>query len=342
MEKQNVGIKKAQKELNEKEFTRRVLTTLAEDKRTPVDIFSSEFSKVENAELVFTNVTADTNVSYSCTVGYDRKEEYEEWDKSVSRYVKKTRTVTDWKPFNGVQQAEISIFISGEGEENCKRYPINEHEDWETNAKYCSYSVKHYLTESDLSEEEKVKYSNVSNETISSAKNKCVNECFHTVKFPGDRQKDKHYTGTANITNIENHIMPVYKLKYKYQDKEYLACSFSCGEEFNQGKKNKGVQIDVPSAVSDVRKQAMKGAKWLMILSVIPLAGLILLGIFGMLALPLAIGIALGGCVVMNLLGIVIFSIKKSKIYKRQKEIKLEQLQEYLRKNGLNKPMETM
>lgn len=92
MQTSEVDVMKAKTEYDKKEFMRRVLTALANDKTTPTDIFSSTFGEVVEDFPEFLEVTADTEVNYSVDIGYDSKI-------TGSNGVKET--VTTWKPLHG-------------------------------------------------------------------------------------------------------------------------------------------------------------------------------------------------------------------------------------------------
>lgn len=75
----------------------------------PVSIDSIEFSEVYESTYQILGQTSDYEFTYSAEIGYDRQEQYideervydKDLQKTITRNVVKTRTVTDWQPYNG-------------------------------------------------------------------------------------------------------------------------------------------------------------------------------------------------------------------------------------------------
>lgn len=110
---------KPQKEFNEKEFMKKIISEMAYNDDYPADIFDLKLNKVE---LKFRNVLAVTekvHISYQGSIGYKREEEYwdkeKKWDNKTNDYyyenVKKTRTITDWQPYKGEDTKLVTGFF---------------------------------------------------------------------------------------------------------------------------------------------------------------------------------------------------------------------------------------
>lgn len=84
----------------------------------PVTIDSVEFSDVHESTYQILGQTADYEITYSSEIGYDRQEQYvdtekyydKDLQKTLTRNVVKTRTVTDWQPYNGTVTKKGSAF----------------------------------------------------------------------------------------------------------------------------------------------------------------------------------------------------------------------------------------
>ena len=228
------NIERINKEHTKDEFLRDVLIQLALKETTPTDIFNSQFQSVEEKEAEYLMVSAEVNVSYSCTVGYDKKVEYYEDGR------KKTRTVTNWKPFSGTNASEETVF-EGNGA-NAEEYA------WDNEVRSFIYSCK---KESFM--EYTGKEINVNTNALERAKKSCISSCFYRVSLPGDHQKDKDYSGVANVTEISCVVIPEYSTEYRYQDQNYKAKAFACGTLISN--------VDAPSIASDVDKEGKEKTK---------------------------------------------------------------------------------
>lgn len=106
------------KEVEEKDFLRHVLIGLSKDPKNPTNILDAKFGKVSEFYSEILVLSADVEVNYSGSCGYDKQEEYRTTERKYvqqgDRYtydgiekiadrnatvavdVIKTRTVTDW------------------------------------------------------------------------------------------------------------------------------------------------------------------------------------------------------------------------------------------------------
>ena len=113
----------AKKEVSEEQFLRKVLIGLSKDEKSPSNIMKAKFGKVVEFKKEIFIASADIEVNYSGSCGYDRQEQYQTTESkyvsegefytcngvtkradrsgSVKVDVVKTRTVTDWLPHSG-------------------------------------------------------------------------------------------------------------------------------------------------------------------------------------------------------------------------------------------------
>ncbi len=213
-------------EYDDREFMRRTLVALSEDKYSPVDILSAEFAepKMEMKDFLFVSGTASAD--FTCMIGNDRQEEY--WDKekytkdgqTYYRDVKRTRTVTDWSPFSGHNSGKYygvvcngnsaadddRAWLEGEADRQLKYFQrmqeaLNREETEEEKAKRC---------------EEKEEHFDIDETSVRQAESTFISRCA-MQGLTGDHHKDLKYSGTANVEKISGMRFPFYSVSYKYR-----------------------------------------------------------------------------------------------------------------------------
>ena len=176
------------KEIDKDAFLRELLVILGKDEDTPVDIVDVQFGEVRESFQETFICTASVTGVCTASIGYDRIETYTEYEKyrekvgdsyvERTRPVTKTRTVTDWTPFQEHYSGEYTT-----AEENCD------------NDLFTHYEVLGALRS--------IKDENVVMEGVAtvnrSALIRALAECEYRVErdkvsLPGDRQKDVKYT----------------------------------------------------------------------------------------------------------------------------------------------------
>ena len=227
------SVERINKEISESEFLREAFLRLSLETDTPADILESQFGKVENFENQYLQVKAETNCTYSCSVGYDRNVTYYENGKQ------KTKTVTDWQPFSGTNSSTELVYVGN----------ADSQDDYPSTYKVAS-CVSACKEESFVKVDEQVE---VNPSALEYAKQRCIASCFYRVDLPGDRQKDKNYSGVANVKAINVAYIPEYKMEYKYNGENYLVKGFACGDTC--------MNETYPSIASDVEKQTKKKLK---------------------------------------------------------------------------------
>lgn len=95
---------------NKQQFKNAVLAWLSEGDYTPDDILTASiFDDVNGIYLPQYFYQGRYHGNWSASSGYNRQEEYIEYSSIQEKNVRKTRTVTDWRPSNGQAAGEYSI-----------------------------------------------------------------------------------------------------------------------------------------------------------------------------------------------------------------------------------------
>ncbi len=99
-------------------FVRDSLIEIYSSIDAPVTIDSIELSDVHESTYQILGQTADYEITYSSEIGYDRQEQYidqervydKDLQQTITKNVVKTRTVTDWQPYNGTVTKKGAAF----------------------------------------------------------------------------------------------------------------------------------------------------------------------------------------------------------------------------------------
>lgn len=221
----------------EEEFFRNMVVFLSAMRDTPVDILDSEFGKIQTRYPQFMLSEYHVEGSYSASVGYDRQEAYEDFEKEhdyinnqyVTKRVTKYRTVTDWHPHSGTiakdEESKIKLGLSaGEG------YMGETTPDTETET---TFEVMFNPTILE-NEAEKFEDSNLNLELLtpsstdeSRAEYKAKDKAGNSIHLPGDRHKDVRTNFSTELLSRKFVIVPEYVLPFKKDGKEYQQNSFA-------------------------------------------------------------------------------------------------------------------
>ena len=193
-------------DMDEKGFMRQALYLLACDRETPADIFSAEFEPVTSEYRFFSNVTSEVSLTYSAMIGIDRKEQYQEYDKSAGKYVTKTRTVTDWHPHNGQSVSMQSADVALDGKEPnafCRTLP---------------YIDPACIVKAEQAGGKIPAPKKPTQEDVEEAKRGCVKGAQYDARcnLPGDHNKDFNASGVATVHKIDNYTVTEYSMVYQY------------------------------------------------------------------------------------------------------------------------------
>lgn len=319
------------KEISEEEFLRRVLIELAGSSETPVDVVKAKFGEVKERIREVIHCKAHVETDYTASIGYDRIEEY--WDKEkkteyingekYERYVdvKKTRTVTDWKPYSGhISGNTSSLAFNDDETDNSEVYKL-------LSKALRTFNMDNLLVEGEAT---------VNSEGLSYAKYKCAKDIEFSVKFPGDHYKDDRYNSDIEVLELFCYKLPFYEVRFTYDDKEYYACGFACGEV--------DVYTELPPNNTDIVKQAAKDTERSR--NFMELGWLVFGGLFIMACINIAIKVY-WTCVfpAVMLVAAIILHVMSDKTYKNRlkalKEdnfkLKRKELDETLTKYGFDK-----
>ncbi len=299
-------VQRIKKEFEQDTFMRDLLVRLSTDNSTPTDILDSEFGEIHAQEKEFLTVKAEVDVCFSCTIGYDRQVTY--YDNGT----KKTKTVTDWQPFNGSNHSEEISTVENTNVDDADAF---------MNVRRAIQAAKESKDESIIDCD--TNSMQIVPSALNDAKNDCVGECFRAVNLPGDRQKDKSHSGTASILQIDGTILPHYALTYTYKGQEYAAGAYACGSVNSYYK-----APNENSAVNDIAKKKTRPLKWSAL-------GAFLIGI--MLNIFTSIGIALigyGAAIGLVIAYIAVRIKTETSIYSARQSEKKEKLIKLLKEKG--------
>ena len=235
------------KTISADEFKRSLFVALVSKNDSPSDIVNSLVEINECISEVYFG-EYDVQTSVTCSVGYDRKEEYYEQvykhlmqgqeyslhghpmtaSKSGSTLVdvKKTRIVTDWTPFNSSESGIYSSFSFSNGT------PVGD--------------FSRVLSKVKSDDYEEIKFpANYSKEAVRGIQHFCEIQSEFSMKLPGDRQKDKKYNNISKQLSLAYYKGPSYEAKLHYNGKEYNYFSFAYG-------KAKPIIADYPKETEDL------------------------------------------------------------------------------------------
>ncbi|MCM1360207.1 MAG: leucine-rich repeat protein [Roseburia sp.] len=217
------GVFSVVQDYNADDFSRELYVTLARDSSTPSDIISAcTVDTVAVKKAPYLVIDTDTQVEFSCSVGYDREEQYweevEKKDSQGNRYKTqelKTRTVTDWQPFKGTNSGSDTITVAN----NNGDYPVD-----------TSDILK--MTSIPLTGEDKTLFGDIvpSPVALSVATDAAKRICAESAKKPGDHQKDLSYHGKVNVKSVKAVVVPRFEGSYNYEGQRYGATGYAAGE----------------------------------------------------------------------------------------------------------------
>ena len=112
--------------LSKEEFIRKILLKFAKVEDVEPELLKVEFKEVKTVDREFFYVSGKTTCEYTCSIGYNRTENYIEMEtkrekvgdtwRDVTRPVNKTRIVTDWQPYSGTEHGDYFTIVNSNGE----------------------------------------------------------------------------------------------------------------------------------------------------------------------------------------------------------------------------------
>lgn len=327
-------------ENSEKEFLRQACISLAHDEATPADIFKSDFSQVTKSYQQMLGVDAEVTLNYSASIGYNRTEEYfdtvREYDanlqRQVEKKVKKTRTVTDWSPISGTYSSNARSYVLNDDKLNDDRFNTKNpsvldccyrFEDSYNKVKDSSvFNVEDIDFETDYPK-------NVSQNALTFAKTICVSQASVDCQeaLPGDVCKDFSSSNICKPEKISCIVAPEYSLKYTYEGKDYTKKAFAFGGMSMSSCDDANAEKDIQKEINKKSMPIIIAGTILTILSIIlslTVRNLPVICTF----FVIAVASVIAGAIVYRSIG--------KKVKTGKKAMKIEQLNEFLKKNGLN------
>lgn len=312
------------KDTDEEDFRRKLLIKLAKTSGTPIDIFTSEFKPIRQEYYNFIAIAGDVTLSYSASVGFDRKEKYYETN-SQGRSVERTRTVTDWKPVSGIYKGS-SVGVA-----------MNDGNSFDTLLKIRS-ALKN-VPEKDLYDESSVDFETEFPKTpedsaIAEAERDCVSNAKDACKWQaktGDRIDKFMADGTVDrITEINSYIAPVYRTEYVYKGDTYKVEKLAFG-----GNSGLGLWSDLkcPSVSDNLDEQIYsKNFKFTLISVLICVVSSIISLLIDSLFVTLPIFLAAVSAYAAK---VIHFRKTENKIYSDHHDAKIGKLNEYMRTHNM-------
>lgn len=247
----DVGFYAIKKTIEPETFLRKGLIYISKQKETPADIFESEIKPATHSFGSILEVNADVNINYSASIGYDRKETYKQWNNSKNCYEEKTRTVTDWSPFNGTKSGNYTC-NRAITKINDAGYTIDYNFERAKNSEQ-SQNIVNY----DKATFEKGTIAPYGETEIEKCKGDAISECISDAEreLPGDHKKDFRSSGLATVKKVKEYSVPVYSMEYTYKDgKPRRVNSFGFGSTDNMW----GETVDCSTEIEKQTDSAVK------------------------------------------------------------------------------------
>lgn len=249
----NLPFYEIQAEVTPDDFFRKTLIDLAAKRFTPNNIFDSDFNPVKTVYRKYAKVDVDVDISYTASIGYDRKETYKDkeqvYNNSKGKYeyktVQKTRTVTTWEPIDSTKSFSYSEGVCLD----CYDFDVNEEvkalghafPKWVTTQTKRSYAEGKDIPSPQMPSQ--IQIDNIADSCIDDAVTKC------SKSLPGDHYKDFSYSARSS-KDVKAYIVPQYVFKYKYENNNCIIRSLAGSEKMTTGA--------YPDASKDISSQATK------------------------------------------------------------------------------------
>jgi hypothetical protein len=201
-------------------YEQAVLSWLSEGDYTPDDILNSTiFESVNGVYLPMWFYKGRYSGNWSASSGYDRIEEYSEWSASQKKYVRKTRTVTDWRPSSGQCSGEFAILaFAGAGKGIKSDVAVYAHGTSFNRGDLKQYDPKYTmgfnLVEYTVDEHDAW-------DTLGKIQADSFVETQTKPRIPGDRYKDFYVDALFDKENPLRTYVPFWITNYKYNDKDF-------------------------------------------------------------------------------------------------------------------------
>ena len=271
---------------------------LKEGQYSPDDIFTkSSIVDIKGVYIPVWTYSGHYTANFNASIGYDRQETYTEYvtkysnGRSYKEPVTKTRTVTDWHPFNGnvsdnfvVHSCGVSEFYFLENEYKdleIKKYSEGRVDSAQSNSDYsfsqlpdfCADATEH-LSKSEIYDDRFTSGFDAVKTTLSSesAFNVAAGKINWKIKrniiasSTGDHIKNIDFNVTDLSMERTLYGVPFWEIVYQYNGKKYVA--------FAEGTKNKNISGTKPYDL-DIAKRSVSEKKLLIFGIIFLVIGLI-------------------------------------------------------------------
>lgn len=306
------------KEMTEQEYLRNTLVDFAADRGLPDDIFESEFSAPICDTVQAIALQAKVSIDYTCSIGYRRHEEYQEYNRHTGKYEKKTKTITDWHPHNGAYTYDGTGFSENTdtprpeiGEFISTLYKTTKEENKQL------YNTAPYEAEAPLTP-------NLAavEEAGVDLKRSAVSACKKSL--PGDELSDFSYRATLDLNSLTSFSAPAYHIDYKYKGTNYRSSSFAAGKFKRWGAE--------PDVSAEIENELLKTTNPLFIASVVTSILTLFFSVMDLVVLTVICFLLASAAFAMN--NIVTPQVMNTR-YDRALKQKQQDLQKLLTKYGL-------
>lgn len=220
------------------EFLRDTLVDLAKNKETPSEIFDIEYEPVKMVYRKISKIDVDVDVSYSASIGYDRKETYRTkervYNREKGRYeneiVENTRIVTDWEPISGSKSYSYSTGLCLDSYDFDEEGEVNSIEQvfpsWVTSQTVKSFDPKKNSVSPEMPSQKQIDdYADV-------CASKSVKRCKSSL--PGDSIKNFNYSARES-KDVKAYVVPQYVLQYELKGVKYSLKSLAGSRRMTTG-----------------------------------------------------------------------------------------------------------
>jgi len=230
-----------------------VLSWLSEGDYTPDDILNSTiFESVNGVYLPMWFYQGRYNGNWSASSGYDRTEVYSEWSESQKKMVRKSRTVTDWRPSSGQCTGQYSI-LAFAGLGNGIKPDIAEYAHGtsfnrgELKAYDPKYTMGFNLIEYTVDEHDTW-------DNLGKIQADAIVTADAKARIPGDRYKDFYVDAYYENEKPLRTYVPFWITNYKYNDNDFYVYM-----DGTTTYRIKGLRPEDSARKKEVRKKFYKG-----------------------------------------------------------------------------------
>ena len=232
-------------------YEQAVLSWLSEGDYTPDDILNSTiFESVNGVYLPMWFYKGRYSGNWSASSGYNRTVEYREWSEVQKKMVRKTRTVTDWRPSSGQCAGQFSILaFAGAGKGIQPDVAVYAHgtsfERGDLKKYDPKYTMGFNLIEYRVDEHDTW-------DSLGKVQADALVEADAKARIPGDKYKDFYVDALYDKETPLRNYVPFWITNYKYADKDFHV--------YMDGTSISRIQGVKPE--DQARKSVVKKLKW--------------------------------------------------------------------------------